>query len=107
MTIPFTILWRVRISATKKAALLGLFSLVAITVAFSIVRIAVTAGPKALKQRDMMWIAMWSVIETSIGLSVYSRIDTLAHVTHSNHHSMRRLLPDSVHRVFAKHPSNV
>src|SRR5438105_4661386 len=38
-TIPFVILWQVRIPLTKKLALTGIFSLVVITVAFAILRV--------------------------------------------------------------------
>ncbi|XTI93063.1 hypothetical protein V2W45_1249156 [Cenococcum geophilum] len=67
-TIPFAILWQVRIPLTKKLALTGIFSLVVITMVFAILR--VTLISKLTKQPDTSWSYMWSSIEQNIAIVV-------------------------------------
>ena len=67
-TIPFVILWQVRIPLTKKLALTGIFSLVIITMVFAILR--VTLISKLTKQPDTSWSYMWSAIEQNIAIIV-------------------------------------
>ncbi|KAF2464461.1 uncharacterized protein BDR25DRAFT_346681 [Lindgomyces ingoldianus] len=66
MTIPFSILWRVRIPLKRRLALFGIFSLVLITIAFSITRLAVISHNLA----DPSWLYMWSSIEQNIAILV-------------------------------------
>ena len=67
-TIPFVILWQVRIPLTKKLALTGIFSLVVITMLFAILR--VTLISKLTKQPDTSWSYMWNSIEQNIAIVV-------------------------------------
>ncbi|ORY10362.1 hypothetical protein BCR34DRAFT_602200 [Clohesyomyces aquaticus] len=66
MTIPFSILWRVRIPLHRRLALYGIFSLVLITIAFSLTRLAVISHSLA----DPSWLYMWSSIEQNIAILV-------------------------------------
>ncbi|KAH9905727.1 hypothetical protein F4778DRAFT_802192 [Xylariomycetidae sp. FL2044] len=68
MLIPFTMLWRVRIPWEKKLALAGLFSLVIITMVFSIVRVTVVSA--LTRQPDISWLYFWSSVEQCVAISV-------------------------------------
>lgn len=69
MTIPLNILWRSRIPLRQSIALGAVFSLVLVTVTFSIVRAALsTVG--VTKQMDSPWVLVWSCAEASIAIIV-------------------------------------
>ncbi|KAF2090211.1 hypothetical protein K490DRAFT_71845 [Saccharata proteae CBS 121410] len=70
ISIPMSMLWKVRISMRRKLALAGIFSLTAITIAFSIIRVAVISS--LTEQPDMSWLYMWSNIEMFAALTVVS-----------------------------------
>ena len=68
MAIPISMLWSVHISIRKKLTLLGIFSLVIITMATTIVKVAVTSA--LTRQPDTSWLSIWNHIEQCIGKSV-------------------------------------
>jgi len=63
------ILWRSKIPLRQLLALGGLFSLVLITITFSIVRAAVTTV-NVTKQMDSPWVLVWSSAEANIAIVV-------------------------------------
>ncbi|KAL9006365.1 MAG: hypothetical protein Q9188_000901 [Gyalolechia gomerana] len=65
MSIPLSMLWGVQIRFGQKAALAGIFSLVVITIAFAIIRVAIVSSLSHLP--DESYLYMWSAIETAIG----------------------------------------
>jgi hypothetical protein len=65
MTIPFAILWQVRIPLRKKLFLAGLFSFVFVTMIFAILR--VTLINSFSRQPDPSWAYMWTSIEQNTG----------------------------------------
>lgn len=66
MSIPFSILWRVQLSPCQRIAFLGIFSLVVITITFSIVRAAITTiGVE--NQMDPIWMYLWTNVELNVG----------------------------------------
>lgn len=65
MLIPISILWGTQMEFRRKFALVCIFSLVIITVVFSILR---TSTISALTHApDPSWLYMWSAIEASVG----------------------------------------
>ena len=66
MAIPISMLWRVQMSFSKKAALVGIFSLAVITCVFAIVRVTVIST--LTRQPDTSWSYMWSSVEQCIGM---------------------------------------
>ena len=68
-------LWPVQMSIRKKLALIGIFSLVIITMAIAVVRVAVINA--LTRQPDTSWSYMWSSIEQCIGKSVVEIARTL------------------------------
>lgn len=68
LSIPTSLLWKVKISLRRKLALMGIFSLVIITMVFAIVRVAVISSES--RQPDTSWSYMWSCIEQVIAIIV-------------------------------------
>ncbi|KAI8634024.1 hypothetical protein F5Y19DRAFT_197042 [Xylariaceae sp. FL1651] len=68
LTIPISLIWNVRIRWEKKLALMGIFSLVLVTISFAIVRVVVVS--KLTRQPDVSWLYLWSSIEQSIAVIV-------------------------------------
>jgi len=69
ITIPVVLLWNVRISLRQKLALLGLFSLTMLTMATSIIRVAVVGG-NSHQQVDITWLYFWTNIEMFVSIIV-------------------------------------
>jgi hypothetical protein len=70
MSLPFTILWNVRVSLTRKFQLAALFSLVIITMVISIVRVAVVSNKNNLsnsRQVENTWLYLWHFVESAVG----------------------------------------
>ena len=69
MSLPFTILYRIRIPLRKKAALLTIFSLALITVGFALARVVIiTDNFKAGdRQFDASLVHLWGGIEQNVG----------------------------------------
>lgn len=65
MALPLRLLWKLQIERKQKIALAGMFSLAIITVVFAIVRI-IEINP-TLKHVDPVWLALWTMIEASVG----------------------------------------
>lgn len=66
--IPINLVWQVKIQWKKKLALVGLFSLVIITMVFAIVRVVVVTDATS-RQPDTSWLYLWSSIEQAVGTS--------------------------------------
>ena len=58
-------LWNVQMKWKRKLALMGVFSLVLITMAFAITRVTVTCEYSG--QYEVSWMYMWTSIEQNIG----------------------------------------
>lgn len=65
MLIPISILWGTQMEFRRKLALMFIFSLVIITVVFSILRTSTVAS--LTRQPDPSWLYMWSAIEATVG----------------------------------------
>ncbi|OAL45509.1 hypothetical protein IQ07DRAFT_211093 [Pyrenochaeta sp. DS3sAY3a] len=68
LSIPFVILWHVRIPLTKKLALASLFSLVLITILFAILRVALITNNS--KQPETSWMYLWTSVEQNMAIIV-------------------------------------
>ncbi|KAI0533329.1 hypothetical protein GGR58DRAFT_487130 [Xylaria digitata] len=68
MTIPISLIWNVQIRLAKKLALIGIFSLVLVTISFAIVRVVVVS--ELTRQPDVSWLYLWSSIEQNIAIVV-------------------------------------
>ncbi|KAF2798004.1 hypothetical protein K505DRAFT_191595, partial [Melanomma pulvis-pyrius CBS 109.77] len=69
MSIPFSILWRVRLSLCQRIAFSGIFSLVVITIVFAIVRAAITTIG-ATNQMDPIWMYLWTNVELNVAIII-------------------------------------
>ncbi|KAF2787235.1 hypothetical protein K505DRAFT_367528 [Melanomma pulvis-pyrius CBS 109.77] len=71
MLLPISILWNVRISMTRRLALVGVFSLVIITMVIAIVRLTVTTDGNKISRSnnpvESTWLYTWHFIESSVG----------------------------------------
>lgn len=65
IALPVSILWRVRVSPRQKIGLIILFSVTMITIASSLVRMAVSISRKLVM--DMAWFVIWGGLEIYIG----------------------------------------
>lgn len=65
MAIPISLLWKVQITCRQRLALVGIFSLAVITMAFAIVRVTVIS--LLTNQPDVSWLFLWSFIEQTVG----------------------------------------
>ncbi|KAJ2999272.1 hypothetical protein NUW58_g46 [Xylaria curta] len=75
MIIPISLVWNIRIRWDKKLALIGIFSLVVVTISFAIVRVVVVSG--LTRQPDVSWLYLWSSIEQNIAcLSAFPQLFT-------------------------------
>ena len=61
LSLPFMIVWRVRIPQRKKLVLIAVFSLTVVVIIISIVRVAVVNTPT--KNPSVSWLYLWSSIE--------------------------------------------
>ncbi|MCJ1271129.1 hypothetical protein MMC22_011028 [Lobaria immixta] len=68
MLIPISILWGTQMEFRRKLALMFIFSLVIITVVFSILRTSTVAS--LTRQPDPSWLYMWSAIEATVAIVV-------------------------------------
>lgn len=110
MIIPITLIWNVRIRWEKKLALMGIFSLVLVTMAISIVRVVVNSGLTTssivqvtdtnglTKQPDTSWLYLWSSIEQCVaiiiaGLSAFPRL-----FSGSNNNSKPQFTPSDTYK---------
>lgn len=65
MALPLRLLWGLRVTCQQKIALGTIFSLGLIIVVFAIVRVVETSA--TLKHVNPMWLALWSIVEASVG----------------------------------------
>ncbi|KAI0514353.1 hypothetical protein F5B22DRAFT_611247 [Xylaria bambusicola] len=66
--IPISLVWNVQIPTRRKMALIGIFSLVLVTIAFAIVRVVVVS--ELTHQPDVSWLYLWSAIEQGVAIIV-------------------------------------
>ncbi len=69
ISIPFLILWNVRIPSKKKLLLFGLFSVTVLIIAISLVRVILVKGylQNQLQEASIDWLYLWSNLEMGIG----------------------------------------
>ncbi|MCJ1244399.1 hypothetical protein MMC30_001597 [Trapelia coarctata] len=67
MALPLRLLWNLQINAKQKCALAGIFSLGVIIIIFAVVRVIETSA--TFNHVNPMWLALWSMIEASVGKS--------------------------------------
>ena len=65
MALPLRLLWGLKVNSHQKAALAAIFSLGFIVIAFAVVRVVETSA--TFKHVNPMWLALWSMIEASVG----------------------------------------
>ena len=65
MALPLRLLWGLRVSRMQKVALGGIFGLGAIIMVFAIIRVIYTKATS--RHVDPTWLALWSMVEASIG----------------------------------------
>lgn len=91
ISLPFCILYRIRLSVRQRVVLSSLFSLALITIVVSIVRVLV-GTPKVANKLDGGMILLFSHIETNVGkrheLSFSSIVSWLTYMVNSNHNRM-------------------
>ncbi|TGO57942.1 hypothetical protein BCON_0060g00160 [Botryotinia convoluta] len=68
LVIPISMLWTVRLSRKRKLALAGIFSLVIITIIFSIVRQSVVSSYS--HQFEESWLYTWSLVEQTVAIVI-------------------------------------
>ncbi|KAF7900091.1 hypothetical protein EAF00_004427 [Botryotinia globosa] len=68
LAIPISMLWTVRLSRKRKLALAGIFSLVIITIIFSIVRQSVVSSYS--HQFEESWLYTWSLVEQTVAIII-------------------------------------
>ena len=66
ITIPVSLLWRVKMPLRQKLALMGIFSLTVIVMIISIVRVAVTRTSDKVNA-DQTWLFVWANVEMGVG----------------------------------------
>lgn len=72
MALPLRLLWDLRVNKKQKLALTIIFSLGCIIIVFAIVRVVQIRA--STNHVDPVWLALWSVIEASVGEWLYSGI---------------------------------
>ena len=65
MALPLRLLWGLKVNLQQKIALAAIFSLGFIIIAFAVVRVVETGA--TFKHVNPMWLALWSMIEASVG----------------------------------------
>ena len=68
MALPLRLIWNLRINKKQKLALAVMFSLGCIIIVFAIIR--VTQIRASTHHVDPVWLALWSMIEASVGMSI-------------------------------------
>ena len=70
ISMPISILWKIRIDLTRKLQLTGIFSLAVITMIVAIVRVTVFMNrePPTDRRVEFVGLYMWNLIESSVGL---------------------------------------
>ncbi|OTB08910.1 hypothetical protein M426DRAFT_18309 [Hypoxylon sp. CI-4A] len=100
MIIPITMVWNTRLRWRKKLALIGIFSLVIVTMIFSIVRVLVTS--KLSRQPDTSWLYLWSSIEQCIAIIVACISAFPRLFTQSNRAARPVFVPSDTYRSMMK-----
>lgn len=67
LSLPFMIVWHVKIPPRKKLVLLTVFSLTVVVMVVAIVRVAVVNSPT--KNPSISWLYLWSSIEMTTCMS--------------------------------------
>ena len=66
ITIPMSLLWKVRMPLRKKLALMGIFSLTVLVMIISIVRVVVVRTSDK-RNADQTWLFVWANVELGVG----------------------------------------
>ena len=69
ITIPISLLWKVKISLRQKVALMSIFSVTVIIMIFAIVRVAMVESWS--NEPDESWLYLWSSIEQTVCMSIF------------------------------------
>jgi hypothetical protein len=69
LIIPFTILWKVRVSWRKKIVLAGIFSLTIFIVVCTILRVVLVQQKSVNGAIDVSWLFLWNKVELDTGKS--------------------------------------
>ncbi|KAF2868656.1 hypothetical protein BDV95DRAFT_609569 [Massariosphaeria phaeospora] len=72
VSIPVNIVWRTTLTLRQRLGLMGVFSLVLVTIVFAIVRAAVTTTTTSgvSNQMDPIWAELWTSLEMNIAIIV-------------------------------------
>ncbi|PVH91701.1 hypothetical protein DM02DRAFT_677938 [Periconia macrospinosa] len=71
LSIPFTILWRVRLALKQKLVLFSIFSLVLVTIGFAVVRAKMSITRQAEGPMwDLAWNLIWCSLEAGISIII-------------------------------------
>jgi len=65
MALPLRLLWNLQINRQQKSTLAAIFSLGFVVIVFAIVRVIETSA--SIHHVDPIWLALWSMIEASVG----------------------------------------
>lgn len=71
MALPLRLLWGLRVTPRQKGALAGIFLLGFIIIIFAVVRVVETSA--SIHHVDPVWLALWSMIEASVGTRPFFR----------------------------------
>ncbi|KAL8915919.1 MAG: hypothetical protein Q9172_006562 [Xanthocarpia lactea] len=69
ITIPVSLLWKVKMPLGQKLALMGIFSLTIFVMLISIIRVAVTKT-SATRQADQTWLFIWANVEMGVAIII-------------------------------------
>ena len=68
MALPLRLIWNLRINKKQKFALAVMFSLGCIIILFAVIRVIQIRA--STHHVDPVWLALWSMIEASVGMSL-------------------------------------
>ena len=66
ITIPMSLLWKVKMPLEQKLALMGIFSFTVIVMIIAVIRIAVIR-PTDKREADQTWQYLWANVEMGVG----------------------------------------
>ena len=100
MALPLRLLWGLQVNRKQKTALVGIFSLAFIIIIFAIVRVIKTSASD--EHVDPIWLALWSMMEGSVGEKTRFITGHMMWIFHAHTHSggggMPSVLPRPAHR---------
>ena len=66
ITIPMSLLWKVKMPLEQKLALMGIFSFTVIVMIIAVIRVAVIR-PSDTRNADQTWQFVWANVEMGVG----------------------------------------